>query len=220
MPGYVSARRLWRAAFAPGRPVRVRRPATLLEPSGQHAERYVRWVNSEQKDLKAQIDQATGRLLDTLRTFTDDDARAPSALPGWTRGHLLTHIARSGDALRSLLQGAQSGVPATGYASQEARDSDIEAGSGRAMAAILDDVLQSDQSFWSKAAELSAEDWQQPVKVLDYQPFPASQVLLRRLVEIELHHVDLDAGYRPVDWPAAFTELDLPEPMHGQRASR
>ena len=50
--------------------------------------------------------------------------------------------------------------------------------------------------------------------------FPAGQVLLRRLVEVELHHVDLDAGYLSTDWPTTFNELELPEPMRTQRADR
>lgn len=177
-------------------------------------------MNSVQKELQEQISQATGLLLTTLSGFTDDDARAASLLPGWTRGHLLTHIARSADALRSLLQGAQSGIPASGYLSQEARDSDIEAGANRTMTELLEDVVRTDDDFWSQAAELSEQAWQEPVRVLDYQPFPASQVLLRRLVEIELHHVDLGAGYQAADWPTEFAQLDLPEPMRSQRASR
>jgi len=177
-------------------------------------------VDDEQKALQDQIARATERLLKTLRSFTDDDARAASLLPGWTRGHVLTHIARSADALRNLLLGAHTGIPASGYASQQARNSQIEAGAGRPMAELLEDILRSDDDFWAQAAELSAQDWVVPVKVLDYQPFPASQVLLRRLVEIELHHVDLGAGYQRADWPTEFTHLDLPEPMNSQRASR
>jgi maleylpyruvate isomerase len=177
-------------------------------------------VDDEQKELRDQIARATERLLKTLQNFTDDDVRSASLLPGWTRGHVLTHIARSADALRNLLQGARSGTPTGGYASPEARNTQIEAGAGRTMAELLDDILRSDQEFWAQAAELSAQDWAVPVRVLDYQPFPASQVLLRRLVEIELHHVDLGAGYQRADWPTEFTQLDLPEPMNGQRASR
>jgi maleylpyruvate isomerase len=56
--------------------------------------------------------------------------------------------------------------------------------------------------------------------VLDSPRFPASGVLTRRLVEVELHHADLGSGYTPADWPASFTGLDLPEPMRGQRDSR
>jgi len=177
-------------------------------------------VDDELKNLREQTAQATERLLKTVRGFTDDDARAASLLPGWTRGHLLTHLARSADALRNLLHGANTGTPSSGYASQQARDSEIEAGAGRPMVELLEDVLRSDDAFWAQAAELSASAWAEQVKVLDYQPFPASQVLLRRLVEIELHHVDLGAGYQAADWPAEFAQLELPEPMNSQRASR
>jgi len=56
--------------------------------------------------------------------------------------------------------------------------------------------------------------------VLDYPEFPAEQVLIRRLVEVELHHTDLGIGYRPADWPTAFATMDLPEPMRSQREDR
>ncbi|OLB67261.1 MAG: hypothetical protein AUI10_00520 [Actinobacteria bacterium 13_2_20CM_2_72_6] len=49
---------------------------------------------------------------------------------------------------------------------------------------------------------------------------PASQVLVRRLVEVELHHTDLGAGYGPGDWPAWFAGMELGEPMRTQRADR
>jgi maleylpyruvate isomerase len=47
-----------------------------------------------------------------------------------------------------------------------------------------------------------------------------SQLLTRRLVEVELHHCDLDAGYGPADWPAGFAAMDLPEPMRSLRRDR
>ena len=177
-------------------------------------------MQSEQEKLRGQIGQATERLLKTLGGFTDGDVRVASLLPGWTRGHVLTHIARSADALRILLHGAQSGVPASGYSSQEARNYDIELGADRTMAALIEDVVRSDENLWSQAAGLSEEAWQRSVKILHYQPFPASQVLLRRWVEIELHHVDLGAGYQTADWPTEFSQLELPEPMRSQRATR
>ena len=31
-----------------------------------------------------------------------------------------------------------------------------------------------------------------------------------RLTELEVHHADLDVGYRVTDWPAAFTRICLP----------
>ena len=48
--------------------------------------------------LIAEVDRATARLLATARTLDDDAVRAPSPLPGWTRGHVLTHVARNADS--------------------------------------------------------------------------------------------------------------------------
>ncbi|MGH3326267.1 MAG: maleylpyruvate isomerase N-terminal domain-containing protein [Streptomycetales bacterium] len=36
--------------------------------------------------------EAHRRLLDLSAALTDDGARAPSTLPGWSRGHVLTHL--------------------------------------------------------------------------------------------------------------------------------
>jgi maleylpyruvate isomerase len=56
--------------------------------------------------------------------------------------------------------------------------------------------------------------------MLDSAPVPAAGLLTRRLVEVELHHCDLGAGYGPDDWPAAFAAMDLAEPMRSYRQDR
>ena len=58
----------------------------------------------------AEIAAATARLLDSAHTLSDAEVRAPSGLPGWSRGHVLTHIARNADSLINLLTWAASGV--------------------------------------------------------------------------------------------------------------
>jgi maleylpyruvate isomerase len=58
------------------------------------------------------------------------------------------------------------------------------------------------------------------VRILDSAQFPAGQLLTRRLVEVELHHGDLGTGYGPADWPAAFTVMELAEPMRSLRQDR
>jgi maleylpyruvate isomerase len=47
------------------------------------------------------------------------------------------------------------------------------------------------------------------VRALGGYAHPAWYSLWRRLSELEIHHVDLDAGYRPVDWPAEFARESL-----------
>ena len=167
------------------------------------------------KQLHGQIEDASALLLRTVAGFDDEDVREPSLLPGWTRGHVLTHLARGADALRDLLDGGP------GYASQEARNEAIEAGAGRSAAELAEDVRRSAAAWREAVLRQPDEGWTRMVTPpLGIQPLPAGQLLLRRLVEVELHHVDLGAGYRPSDWPVTFNQLELPEPMRGQRADR
>jgi maleylpyruvate isomerase len=166
------------------------------------------------------IDAATERLLVTMRRLRDDDVRQPSSLPGWTRGHVLTHLARGAEAIARLLDGVRTGVPGSAYASQQARDDAIERGATRRAADLLADVTESAARFRDAAASVPADAWSRPARGLVGDAFPARQLLDRRLVELELHHADLDAGYTPDDWPEEFTGMDLPEPMRSQREER
>ena len=83
------------------------------------------------RQLSDEIDQATQRLLDTARIITEPDLRAPSLLPGWTRAHVLAHLARNADAMRTVLAGVRTAQDRPGYASAEAREAGIEQDAGR-----------------------------------------------------------------------------------------
>lgn len=177
-------------------------------------------MDAAQRELSDRIDGATQRLLDDARTLSEADLRAPSLLPGWTRAHVLAHLARGADAMRNLLAGARSGRARPEYASAEAREAGIEQGASLRAADLMADLADSAMALRTVARQLPDDAWQVPVRVLDLAPFPAAEVLIRRLVEVELHHCDLGAGYGARDWPAAFAGLDLPEPMRSQRQDR
>ena len=49
----------------------------------------------------------------------DDAFRAPSLLPGWSRAHVLTHLARNADGMINLLLWARTGIVTPAYASVE-----------------------------------------------------------------------------------------------------
>ena len=161
-------------------------------------------MDAAQRQLSDQIDQATQRLLDTARVITEPDLRAPSLLPGWTRAHVLAHLARGADAMRNLLVGVRSGQERAAYVSAEARQADIEYGAGLRPGELTADLADSAMALRTVARQLPGEGWQATVRILDSAPFPAGQLLIRRLVEVELHHCDLAAGYGPGDWPASF----------------
>jgi maleylpyruvate isomerase len=158
----------------------------------------------------ARIGEATDRLLASAGALTDTGVREPSLLPGWTRGHVLTHIARNADGLGNLLRWARTGITTPMYASREARQADIEAGAGRSAADLAADVQATAIAFAAEAAGLPDEAWTAQVQGLTGPPIPGRGVLDWRLRELEIHHVDLAVGYRPGDWPGEFVTASLP----------
>src|SRR5580692_4223365 len=177
-------------------------------------------MDAAQHELSDQIDFATQRLLDDARTIPEAGLRAPSLLPGWTRAHVLAHLARNADAMRNVLVGAGAGEERPAYDSQDARDDDIERGAAQTAKELMADLADSAMAFRYVTRRLPGQAWDFPVQMLDSAPFPAPGLRTRRLVEVELHHCDLAVGYGPADWPAAFAAMDLPEPMRSQRQDR
>ncbi|MGH3297056.1 MAG: maleylpyruvate isomerase N-terminal domain-containing protein [Trebonia sp.] len=177
-------------------------------------------MDAAQLELSDQVDGATQRLLDDARTLSEADLRAASLLPGWTRAHVLAHVARGADAMRSLLIGARSGQARPAYASAQARDAGIEQGAAARAVDLMADLADSAMALRAVARQLPDEAWQVQVLLPDSAPFPAAGLLTRRLAEVELHHCDLGTGYGPADWPAAFAAMDLTEPARSQRQDR
>jgi len=153
---------------------------------------------------------ANDRLLATATALSDAQAREPSLLPGWSRGHVLTHIARNADGMVNLLRWARTGTETPMYASAASRAADIEAGAGRSAAELFADVRNSSAVFAAAAAAMPSDAWTAQVWALHGPAFPVFGVLERRLSEVEIHHVDLVAGYVPGDWPEDFLIEALP----------
>lgn len=152
------------------------------------------------------IAAATACLLDTAGGLDDAAMRADSLLPGWSRGHVLTHVARNADGGRRLLSWARTGVETPEYASMASRAADIEAGAGRSPAELLADVRESAERFAVEYARMPVEAWSREVHWTQGRWTRAVRIADSRLTELRLHCVDLDAGYLPGQWPADFTE--------------
>jgi maleylpyruvate isomerase len=156
------------------------------------------------------IEAATTTLMRTLEGLDDENAHSPTGLPGWTRAHVLTHLARNADGLVNLLTWARTGVETPMYASRAQRNADIEAGSTRSAAALRDDLGRSHLRLMAAARELPFESWSAPIAWGQHDtPGTAEVVPKLRQVEVEVHHVDLDLGYTPSDWPADFVSRML-----------
>ncbi|UXY26885.1 maleylpyruvate isomerase family mycothiol-dependent enzyme [Streptomyces sp. HUAS TT20] len=151
------------------------------------------------RDL-ASVRDATERLLTAAAALDNASTAEPSRLPGWTRGHVLAHLARNADALVNVLEGRPM------YESGEARDADIERDAPRALDVQLADLRESGARF--QAAGAAPADWARTVELRNGVTDSASRVPFRRWVEVELHHVDLGIGYELEDLPADFTQRE------------
>ena len=72
------------------------------------------------------LTEAGQRLTRTVDGFSGDDWDAASVLPGWTRAHVIAHLALNGEALGGVLRGVEADEPVPMYCSQDARDADIK----------------------------------------------------------------------------------------------
>lgn len=152
--------------------------------------------------LAAEVARSDERLLATAREL---DISAPSRLPGWTRGHVITHVARNADGLVNLLTWARTGVKTPMYASYERRNEEIVEGAGRPLTEQLDDLAASAARFSAAVDAMTPAAWGAEIFHLSGRRMTPQQVVWSRWREVEVHHVDLNAGYRPEDWPEAFT---------------
>ncbi|HZN72107.1 MAG TPA: maleylpyruvate isomerase family mycothiol-dependent enzyme [Micromonosporaceae bacterium] len=172
-------------------------------------------MSSDPLVLMAEVDRATERLLRTADTLDGTGTlNEPSLLPGWTRGHVLTHLARNADGLTNLLTWARTGEVTPQYPSWERRNADIEAGADRPVPVVLADLSDACARFAAAAEEMPAEAWTVQLD-LSGGPQPAARVVWRRLREVEVHHVDLAAGYGTADWPDSFSHRLLHEVVRG-----
>jgi maleylpyruvate isomerase len=152
---------------------------------------------------------ATEYVLTTAGGLSDDDMRDRSLLPNWSRGHVLTHLARNADGGTRLLTWARTGAPAAEYPSLEARAAQIEAGAGRSAAELVADVRSSSGRFTAEYSLMPAEAWQRVVRWTAGQERPAARIADSRLCEVLVHHVDLRVGVTPDHWPADFVADQL-----------
>jgi maleylpyruvate isomerase len=163
----------------------------------------------------------THRLVRTASRLDDLTIREASLCEGWTRAHVLSHIARNADGLTNLVSWAVTGTPVAMYASPVARDADIAAGSARSAREILTDLTESAARFASAAPGLAGPAERTEVELRTGRRVLGGRLPTLRLLEVVFHHVDLNAGYTFADADPGFvrraianavTRLDSSDP--------
>ncbi|WP_367137195.1 maleylpyruvate isomerase family mycothiol-dependent enzyme [Saccharothrix sp. HUAS TT1] len=167
----------------------------------------------------AEVERATEALYEVVAALDLPALRGPSLLPGWSRGHVVTHLARNADALVNLMTWAKTGVEHQMYPSAADRDADIAEGAGRPPQLLRADLDAACQRFTAFARDLPPTAWEAEVVHPKAGPFLAHRVPWLRLREVWFHLVDLDRGVGFEDLPPELLEHFV-EDVVGQYADR
>jgi maleylpyruvate isomerase len=152
---------------------------------------------------------ATERVAVVIADLTDDQAREPSVLPGWSRGHVLTHLARNADGIRNMVDGAIAGEKREMYpGGADRRAADIEAGADRPASELVADFAAASASLGDAWERMPDDAWDRLGVTIAYGPTKVRTMVWGRRRELLVHLVDLDLGVSPADLPDDFLTGD------------
>jgi maleylpyruvate isomerase len=158
-------------------------------------------VTEQQRQWWADGELAVAGMVDRL---ADDAFAEDSALPGWSRAHVVAHLARNADALVNLLTWARTGVETPMYPSRAVRDAGIEATAAKSPTELRADYVAACDRLARAVEEMPADAWAAEVRNGQGVTVPASLVPWMRAKEIWVHGTDLRAGLAFADLPADF----------------
>lgn len=141
------------------------------------------------------LQRETDMLLANVASFSDDEVGTPTVLPGWTRGHVITHLARGAEAIQRLMDNAITGSDAAMYASADQRNDDIESGATRSAKELTADLRRSSEAFMETARRLvDAPDAAEEISIGN-RTFRTHALPNLRCAEVIIHHQDLDSTF-------------------------
>jgi len=143
--------------------------------------------------------------------FDDAAARGASMLPRWSRGHVLTHLARNADSHTGMFLAAQRGEVAAQYpGGPKQREGDIDAGADRPAAELLADVARAIVELEAAWATTDDGTWQHGRgRTAAVGDVGLDELVFRRWRETEVHHNDLGIGFTWARWSPGYVAEDL-----------
>jgi maleylpyruvate isomerase len=140
---------------------------------------------------------------------------APSALPGWTRAHVIGHLARNAEALGRLCAWAATGVETPMYSGPDQRGRDIEASATRPPARLRMEFDSSAADLEKALDGLDAAGWDASVRSALGRQIPATEIPWLRVREVWFHAVDLGVGRTVGDFPTSLVDALLDDVSTG-----
>ncbi|MCF8544250.1 MAG: maleylpyruvate isomerase family mycothiol-dependent enzyme [Ilumatobacteraceae bacterium] len=152
------------------------------------------------------------RLLQALDGITDKQCRQPSLLTGWSRGHVLSHLANNAYSHLRMFEAASRGEETEQYeGGKPTRDAQIEAWSSLSAHELVGHVRASIYALEGAWASATPTTWTgfgikshaggARVAITD--------LMLMRWCETEVHSSDLNLDYSFESWDSTFVRFEL-----------
>lgn len=139
-------------------------------------------------------------LLDLVSELEPEDFHAGSRLPGWSRAHVVAHLANNAISLANMTSAAGRGELVDPYPDGD-RDEAIERDARQDAIGLVQQLATSHAQLeivWDSVAE---QDWQRPVRFRDGT---VADLVLCRWRELEIHLLDLDLDRTEQSWSFEF----------------
>ena len=152
------------------------------------------------------LDSSAVSLNRTVDALSADELAEPSLLPGWTRAHVVAHLALNGYAMAGVVDGVGRGedrwrctsptssVTPTSGSSRRPTPRSCVTGCWRRPPPSPTRWRPCPRTHWDGVF----------TRTPGSAPWPAVTIVETRRRELEIHHVDLGASYTQQDWPDDF----------------
>ena len=138
------------------------------------------------------VDTATRRLESAVVGLSDDELRAPSRLPGWSRAVIVTHLRHVAGASLRMINESLSGHPTAFYpGGRTEREASLVVPDDEPLAPVVAELFERSAELSARCRTLSDDEWTTELREPRFGMMRLSRLVPLRWSEIEVHTVDL-----------------------------
>jgi maleylpyruvate isomerase len=152
------------------------------------------------------MQRESAMVMATVASLADDELSKPTKCEGWTRAHLIGHLAHGADAMTNLATWALTGEETPAYESRAKRDADIAAAAMLTAAELTGALEQADARLLEAFQKLADGVQVATLPTLFSGEINAFSLPARRTTELIVHHDDLDTTW---EWHEADPDAIL-----------
>jgi maleylpyruvate isomerase len=152
------------------------------------------------------MERESGMAMATVASLREDELGKPTRCKGWTRAHVIAHLARDADAMTNLTTWAVTGRETPAYESREKRDADIEAAAKLSAAKLAGALEQADARLLEAVRTLKDGVKVETLPTLFTGEINVFALPALRTTELIVHHNDLDTTW---EWHEADPDATL-----------